>query len=131
MTTLKEQIDALLPKVTDSKLADEGHYFTEHSNDLTQCGHGECGHYGNCKDGELVALLWNGYKAGELICVSEVATELKTSMGKYTDAILNLFDGRYSLALEARDAAKLGTDGRIVAQGKIDVLRDLRQDIGS
>lgn len=69
MNGLQEQIAALAAlagKVTEEGLNDEGRYFLETYNDLTQCHHGETGNYSNRADGKAVAILWNLWKGGAL-----------------------------------------------------------------
>ncbi|CAK7257523.1 MULTISPECIES: hypothetical protein [unclassified Shinella] len=55
---------ALRDKVSEECLNDDGRYFLETYNDLTQCHHGETGNYNNRADGKAIAILWNLWKAG-------------------------------------------------------------------
>ena len=65
---LSARLDALKGKVTDEDLVEEGRYFMgDWHTDLTQCGHGDTGEFGCSADGKLLALLWNGYRSGQLV----------------------------------------------------------------
>ncbi|CAK7259121.1 MULTISPECIES: hypothetical protein [unclassified Shinella] len=65
---------ALRDKVSEECLNDDGRYFLETYNDLTQCHHGETGNYNNRFDGKAIAILWNLWKTGALDPVLGSAT---------------------------------------------------------
>ncbi|MCV6548531.1 MAG: hypothetical protein OIF56_14835 [Cohaesibacter sp.] len=66
MTNLKEELEALAAKANDEDLATEGHYWKDSLSNLTSCSHGDCGYFANDANGELIAALWNAYRAGQL-----------------------------------------------------------------
>lgn len=68
---LAARLEELAPKVTDENLTDNGRYFSEFCQNLTSCNHGDTGEFGNKADGKLIELLWNSYRAGQLITHAE------------------------------------------------------------
>lgn len=65
--TLKEELARLAAKATDEDIEPGGEYFDDSCADLTQCRHGETGRYSTVADGQLIAVLWNAYRAGKLV----------------------------------------------------------------
>jgi hypothetical protein len=80
------ELEALIAQATDEDLSDGGRYFDGHYNDLTQCGHGDTGNYGNQKDGELVEFLWNR-RHQILALLSKAATTNEAAERGYNAAI--------------------------------------------
>lgn len=69
--TLAERLAIISAKATDENLTDNGRYFSEFCQDLTSCGHGETGEFGNKADGKLIETMWNAYRSGQLITLAE------------------------------------------------------------
>lgn len=60
-------LDDMRGSVTDEDLHKSGRYFSDHSfRNLTSCSHGYTGEFSNDADGEVIAILWNAWRAGEI-----------------------------------------------------------------
>lgn len=54
-----DELRTLIAEATPEDLADDGRYFAESCDDLTQCRHQEIGEYQRSDDGRLIEWLWN------------------------------------------------------------------------